>query len=96
MRYILEGVDETAVRNFTGAIVGGDTQGSRKPDLRGFSLGGNVQIVGSPETVARGLQKLSEAGFDGVQINFFDCEPDLDYFGKRVFPLLKQAGLRAA
>jgi hypothetical protein len=29
-----------------------------------------------------------------VQVNFFDYLPDLDFFGREVFPLLKQAGLR--
>ncbi|MEH1832122.1 MAG: hypothetical protein V7L29_08620 [Nostoc sp.] len=33
-------------------------------------------------------------GVDGFQLAFYDFEPDLDFFGKRVLPLLKQAGLR--
>ena len=38
--------------------------------------------------------KLKAAGCDGVQINFFDYEPDMAYFAARVLPLMKQAGLR--
>jgi FMNH2-dependent dimethyl sulfone monooxygenase len=37
---------------------------------------------------------LKQAGCDGIQINFFDFEPDLAYFGQRVLPLMQQAGLR--
>ena len=34
------------------------------------------------------------AGCDGVQVNFFDYEPDLEHFASRVLPLMRQAGLR--
>lgn len=95
VRYILEGADEEAARNFSREISGGDTSGWRKHNLYGWTLGGNVQIVGSPETVVDWLVKLSATGVDGVQINFFDFAPDLEFFGERVLPLLKQAGLRA-
>ncbi|ETX09022.1 hypothetical protein [Candidatus Entotheonella palauensis] len=30
----------------------------------------------------------------GVQVNFFDFVPDLDYFAEAVLPLMVQAGLR--
>jgi FMNH2-dependent dimethyl sulfone monooxygenase len=39
--------------------------------------------------------RLHEAGCDGVQVNFYDYLPDLEFFGARVLPLMKQAGLRA-
>jgi dimethylsulfone monooxygenase len=38
--------------------------------------------------------KLKKAGCDGVQVNFYDYKPELEYFGARVLPLMKQAGLR--
>jgi FMNH2-dependent dimethyl sulfone monooxygenase len=31
-----------------------------------------------------------------VEVNFFDFEPDLAYFGEAVVPLMHQAGLRIA
>jgi hypothetical protein len=34
------------------------------------------------------------AGCDGVQVSFFDYLPDLEYFGREVLPLMRQAGLR--
>ncbi|WP_144109608.1 LLM class flavin-dependent oxidoreductase [Paraburkholderia sp. BCC1886] len=57
-------------------------------------LGGNIQIIGSPEHVVDDLLRLKAAGIDGVQLTFFDFEPDLAYFGEAVLPLLEQAGLR--
>lgn len=38
--------------------------------------------------------RLRAAGVDGVQVNFFDFMPDLDYFAAAVLPLMQQAGLR--
>ena len=38
--------------------------------------------------------RLRAAGCDGIQVNFFDYEPDLEYFAARVLPLMQQAGLR--
>jgi dimethylsulfone monooxygenase len=55
--------------------------------------GGNIQIIGSPATVARDIVRLYEAGVDGVQLSFYDFKPDLDMFGRKVLPLLREAGL---
>jgi FMNH2-dependent dimethyl sulfone monooxygenase len=51
-------------------------------------------MIGTPEQIVDGMLRLKAAGCGGVQINFFDFEPDLEYFGKRIMPLMKQAGLR--
>jgi FMNH2-dependent dimethyl sulfone monooxygenase len=56
--------------------------------------GGNIQIIGGPETVADSIARLKQAGIDGVQLSFYDFAPDLALFGARVLPLLKAAGLR--
>ncbi|MBD2298046.1 LLM class flavin-dependent oxidoreductase [Nostoc sp. FACHB-190] len=72
-------------------------RGHKKGNLRhsvGSAIGGNVQLIGSPEQITEQLVQLNKAGVDGFQIAFYDFEPDLDLFGKRVLPLLKQAGLR--
>jgi len=72
-------------------------RGHKKGNLRhdvGSAIGGNVQLIGSPEQITEQLLQLHQAGVDGFQIAFYDFEPDLDLFGKRVLPLLKQAGLR--
>ncbi|HVV27999.1 MAG TPA: LLM class flavin-dependent oxidoreductase [Rhizomicrobium sp.] len=67
-------------------------RGDRKGESR--AVGGNIRIVGSPEQVVDYILRLRKAGVDGVQLSFFDFQPDLEFFGSRVLPLLKQAGLR--
>ena len=72
-------------------------RGHTATDLRhsvGGAIGGNVQLIGSPETIARQIIALHTAGADGVQVAFYDFEPDLALFGRRVLPLLREAGLR--
>lgn len=96
MQHMLDGEDDEAVDNFMASIMGGDTRGWRQHERAGWAVGGNVQIVGSPEQVVDWLVKLKAIGCDGVQINFFDFEPDLKFFGERVLPLMQQAGLRQA
>ncbi len=69
----------------------GRAEGSRNT---GLGLGGNIEIVGTPEQVVEQLVALKAAGIDGVQLNFHDFAVDLAHFGERILPLLKQAGLR--
>jgi len=67
--------------------IGRETDASR-------AIGGNVQIIGSPDQIVERFQQLKAAGIDGLQLSFYDFEPDLAFFGERVLPLLKEAGLR--
>jgi dimethylsulfone monooxygenase len=67
-------------------------RGDRQAESR--AVGGNIRIVGSPEQITDYIVRLKKAGIDGVQLSFFDFAPDLDFFGDRVLPLLRQAGLR--
>lgn len=60
----------------------------------GRRLGGNLEIVGSPEQVVAQFQALKAVGIDGVQIGFRDWHQDLSFFSTHVMPLLKEAGLR--
>lgn len=55
------------------------------PDHR--AVGGNIQIVGTPEQVAEHILRLKQVGIDGVQISFYNFKPDLAFFGERVLPL---------
>lgn len=61
---------------------------------QGRNLGGNIEIIGTPEQVVEQLVGLKAAGIDGVQLSFYDFKEDLEYFGDRILPLMKQAGLR--
>jgi len=62
---------------------------------QGFGLGGNIEIIGTPEQVVEKLVALNRLGIDGVQLGFVDFRKDLDHFGRKILPLLKEAGLRA-
>ena len=53
-----------------------------------------TSLVGTPAQIVDRFIQLNDAGCDGVQVNFYDFLPDLEFFGKRVVPLMKEAGLR--
>ena len=61
---------------------------------QGHNIGGNIEIIGTPEQVVEQLAALKAAGIDGVQFNFHDFTDDFDHFLDRTLPLLKAAGLR--
>ncbi|SDT02199.1 LLM class flavin-dependent oxidoreductase [Bradyrhizobium canariense] len=92
---ILENEDTVAADNFVKTFVSGDTASWRGHSRAQWVIGGNVHLVGTPEQIVDWFIKLQAAGCDGVQVNFFDYLPDLEFFGKEVFPLMKQAGLRS-
>jgi dimethylsulfone monooxygenase len=91
---IVEKADLGAIEGHVGRRVAGDAQGW-KTDLGAYrAVGGNMQIVGSPDEIVDKFVKLKQAGCDGVQLTYFDFEPDLAYFGQEIIPRMKQAGLR--
>jgi alkanesulfonate monooxygenase SsuD/methylene tetrahydromethanopterin reductase-like flavin-dependent oxidoreductase (luciferase family) len=55
---------------------------------------GTHVIVGTPDMVVDELQRISDAGVQGVLMGFVDFDGEMDYFGEKVMPLLKEAGLR--
>jgi FMNH2-dependent dimethyl sulfone monooxygenase len=61
---------------------------------QGYNLGGNIELIGTPDYVVDKLVGLKRAGIDGIQLGFYDFAPDLDYFIDETLPLMKQAGLR--
>ncbi len=91
---ILENEDPVAADNFVQTFVGGDNKSWRGHSRAQWVIGGNVHLVGTPEQIVGWFGKLSDAGCDGVQVNFFDYLPDLEFFGREVLPLMRQAGLR--
>lgn len=77
----------------------GIESGSFNEQIRSFAerfiLGwGGYAIVGTPERVTEELNKIYALGIEGVILGFLDYYEELDYFGRAVMPLLKQAGLR--
>ena len=93
--------DEIVAHADTGSLVNyharhttGDAQAWPEHVLADRALGGHLQITGGPERVAEALERLHAAGFDGVQLGFYDYEPELAFFNEAVVPLLKARGLR--
>ncbi|KYC38908.1 luciferase [Scytonema hofmannii PCC 7110] len=58
------------------------------------AIGGNIEVIGTPEQVVEQFIQLKKAGVDGLQLSFFDFKKDLEFFGDRILPLMKQVGLR--
>ncbi|BDD62635.1 hypothetical protein MPDQ_001586 [Monascus purpureus] len=61
---------------------------------QGYNLGGNIEIIGTPAQIVDQITALHRIGIDGIQINFYDFRVDLEHFGQKILPLLKEAGLR--
>jgi FMNH2-dependent dimethyl sulfone monooxygenase len=95
-RAIADQEDAEAVDNLMQSFTKSDAKSFRghKRDQR--VVGGNIQMIGTPEQIVDGMLRLKAAGCDGVQVNFFDFEPDMEFFGDRILPLMQQAGLRNA
>ena len=91
---ILDHQDPVAADNFHATFMGGDQASWKQTSRDQWVIGGNVHLVGTPEQIVEHFVRLKQAGCDGVQVNFYDYLPDLEYFGSRVLPLMKQAGLR--
>jgi alkanesulfonate monooxygenase SsuD/methylene tetrahydromethanopterin reductase-like flavin-dependent oxidoreductase (luciferase family) len=56
---------------------------------------GGYPLVGTPEQVVAQMAELRELGIEGFILAWLDYFEELKYFGERVLPLMKQAGLRA-
>jgi FMNH2-dependent dimethyl sulfone monooxygenase len=91
---ILDAADHGAVEGFVSHQRSGDAVAWKAHGDKHRALGGNIQIIGSPEHVVDKLVGLKRAGCDGIQVAFFDFAPDLEFFGEAVLPLMHQAGLR--
>jgi FMNH2-dependent dimethyl sulfone monooxygenase len=91
---ILDAADQGAVEGFVSHQRSGDAVAWKAHGDTHRALGGNVQIIGSPEYVVDKLVGLKRAGCDGIQVTFFDFATDLEFFGQAVLPLMHQAGLR--
>jgi len=86
--------DSGSIEKYFARHKAGDAHGWKQHDASDRILGGHLQITGSPEDVADAIERLKEAGFDGIQIGFYDYGPDLDFFAEHVQPLLAERGLR--
>lgn len=55
---------------------------------------GGYPLVGTPEQVVEMMLELNELGIEGFILSWLDYYEELKYFGEKVLPLMKQAGLR--
>lgn len=55
---------------------------------------GGYPLVGTPEQIVEQMQSVHDMGIDGFILSWLDYHEELKYFGERVMPLLRQAGLR--
>jgi alkanesulfonate monooxygenase SsuD/methylene tetrahydromethanopterin reductase-like flavin-dependent oxidoreductase (luciferase family) len=100
--YVVEekGDWESAAR-YMNIIKGGGAKSINWDDYKGddsiktFMRAGLVPLVGTPEMIVDGLQKLSDVGIDGTCIGMVDYDEGLDRFDQQILPLMKDAGLRA-
>jgi alkanesulfonate monooxygenase SsuD/methylene tetrahydromethanopterin reductase-like flavin-dependent oxidoreductase (luciferase family) len=56
--------------------------------------GGAVPMIGSAESIADQLEALSDAGIDGILLNWVDYLGGIQRFADEVLPLLEARGLR--
>ncbi len=93
---VLENQDPMAADYFVRTFQSGDTASWRGHTGAQWVIGGNVHLIGSPAQIVDWFVQLHAGGRDGVQVNLFDCPPDLAFFEQQVLPLMRPAGLRAA
>ncbi len=96
-RRILDGGDWEAAHNIMSLL--GIESGSFNEQIRQygerFIAGwGGYPLVGTPEQVVEQIQELHAIGVEGLILTWLDYYEELKYFGERVMPLLRQAGLR--
>ncbi|GGL10747.1 LLM class flavin-dependent oxidoreductase [Nocardia jinanensis] len=86
--------DTGSIVNYDARHRAGDAQGWPEHVPADRVVGGHIQIVGDPTEVADQLEGLQRAGVGGVQIGFYDYQPELEFFVDNVVPILERRGLR--
>lgn len=81
---IIDQGDPVAAQNFLHSLVGGGSQSWRRRTLDEIYVGGNLQVVGTPEQVVEQIVNLHCVGCDGIQVNFFDYLPDIGRFAEKI------------
>jgi alkanesulfonate monooxygenase SsuD/methylene tetrahydromethanopterin reductase-like flavin-dependent oxidoreductase (luciferase family) len=97
-RYIIEKGDWEATRiilNLLGVESGSFSEQHLTQFAENFIAGwGGYPMVGTPEQVTEELVKLAKIGIEGMILCWLDYNKEISYFGERVLPLMRQAGLR--
>jgi len=95
--YIIEKGDWEATRNIMHVL--GVESGSFDTQIKQFAERfiagwGGYPLVGSPEQIVDQMLALSEIGIEGIILSWLDYSEEIEYFGRRLLPLMEQAGLR--
>ena len=53
-----------------------------------------LPLIGTPEQVAEGMQRMADGGLDGIALTFPDYDEGLSAYDERIRPLLIERGLR--
>jgi len=74
----------------------GNWSRSTAADLVQPNDGFKTDLIGTPEQVARRIMALKQAGIDLVLTGFLHFEEEVEYFGRRVVPLVRALEAEAA
>ncbi len=97
-RYALREADQGAVDNH----MAGKKQFSASHDERAYREyrqrfaggAGTYPLIGTPEKIAGTIAEIAAEGWSGAALSFLNYTDELPFFIARVFPLLREAGLR--
>ena len=73
----------------------GDNKDAIKAMGERFIAGwGSYPLVGTPEKIVDEMLKISNLGVEGYIVSWLDYLEEMKYFGEKVLPLMREAGLR--
>jgi FMNH2-dependent dimethyl sulfone monooxygenase len=98
-RYALHEADHAAVDNH----MAGKQQFSASHDERAYrdyrqrfaGGAGTYPLIGTPDEIAATVGGIAAEGWSGAALSFLNYTDELPFFIERIFPLLREAGLRA-
>lgn len=88
--------DTGAIENFSNALFHSNPINSivQKQKQMEMALGaGSYPLIGTPEQIADEIEKLYEAGVNGILFSFINYEKEMPYFNDNVLPILKQKNI---
>lgn len=97
-RSVIDQGDWVAARNIIN-LLGVESQSFSDEALTQFAERfiagwGGYPLVGTPEQVVQEMLKLEQSGIEGLILSWLDYNEELQFFGERVMPLMREAGLR--
>ena len=99
LREIIEKANKPAVEGFKGAVQqAGNSTGDKKgmwadstfEDLVQYNDGFKTQLIGTPEQVAERIVAYRRRGVDLILGGFLHFQEEIEYFGAKVLPLVRE------